>query len=364
MALIGFAGAVAAAVALWLQWIAFKFPADALGTVRLDVVTADGWRLPVTYRPAMTKRWSEPVLLAHGLANTNHFFDLPGGLSRFLVAAGFDCYTVNFRGAVGPFSLEGHDFTFDDHVRADAPALVSAILAHSKARQLHWIGHSLGGLVGGAYASTLGRTTARQQLTSLTTIGSPVFLKLHPTSKRLLQLGMQLTPAGSLPLHWFARLATPMAGLRLRLPKTSTNLDNITSRSKQYLAAHAIAPVWKGVLGQLYDWLEHGVFRSVDSTVDYRAALTNLQLPMLVIGGTVDDLCLPQALYAHFESLFTTDKTMMQFGRAHGQSVDYGHGDLCVGERAEADVFGPLSHWLEHRSTAVPADNATDSDSV
>jgi pimeloyl-ACP methyl ester carboxylesterase len=336
---------------MWLRGVMWLIPADTRGSRMLWVDTADGRRLEISFRPALEKRFKEPVLLAHGLANTHHFFEAPGGLARFLSAAGFDCYSVNFRGAQEAFSIEPQHISFDDHVFIDAPALVAAILRHSGASRLHWVGHSLGGLIGAAcLAQTAAPHSVRAHFRSLCTIGSPVFLRLDAHSAVLLRLGQLLAATGSIPAHWALRFIAPFAGIRVKLPQFSTNLDNVKQSLRGYLCAHAFAPIWRGVLQQLFDWLTHGVFRSADQTIDFRAALSRDSLSMLVIGGSIDGLCRPEAARAHFDALQTPDKTLMIFGRAHGHSVDYGHGDLCLGERSTQDVFEPLAKWLTQRS--------------
>jgi hypothetical protein len=39
----------------------------------------------------------------------------------------------------------------------------------------------------------------------------------------------------------------------------------------------------------------------------------------------------------------------LEFGRAHGHAVDYGHVDLVLGRAAPGEVFPALGRWLaEH----------------
>jgi pimeloyl-ACP methyl ester carboxylesterase len=336
---------------LWLEWVAHRFSPSLDGAELHSVTTDDGWILRVAIRRAAARRFETPVVLAHGLANNLHFFEAPGGLAQFLSKAGFDCYSIEFRGASGPFSLETRDVSFDDHVLLDSPALVRFVLRHSQQTQLHWIGHSLGGLVGAAFAgsSDAGAST----LKTLTTIGSPVFLQLPHHTRWLLRFGIQLAVAGSLPAHWLTRAAAPFAFLAVPFKNLSTNLDNISPSLKQYASANAFAPIWRGVLEQLSAWLTSRRFCSRDGTVDYRQELAALKLSMLVIGGTVDGLCPPSAARDHYQQLSSPDKLLLSFGRAHGQQQDYGHGDLCLGQQAPSDVFVPLLAWLEARSFSL-----------
>ncbi len=337
--------------ALWLELVSLRFPPSLGGAELHSVTTDDGWTLRVAIRRAPVRRFETPVVLAHGLANNLHFFEAPGSLARFLSTAGFDCYSVEFRGAAGPLSLEACDVSFDDHVRFDSPTLVRFVLQHSQQTQVHWVGHSLGGLIGAAYA---GSTNAgASTLKTLTTIGSPVFLQLPPHTRWLLRLGIRLAVAGSLPAHWLTRAAAPFAFLTVPFKNLSTNLDNISPSLRQYASANAFAPIWRGVLKQLSHWLTVQRFCSNDGSIDYRQELAALKLSMLVISGTVDGLCLPSAALAHYQQLSSADKLLLSFGKAHGQQQDYGHGDLCLGQHAPSDVFVPLLTWLEARSRSL-----------
>src|SRR5690606_36079229 len=90
---------------------------------------ADGWELTVFHRAPAVRRFEEPVLLVHGLA-ANHYtfdFDPPYSLAHVLADAGFECFSVDLRGTGRsrrpPRGLRAQ-WTVDDHVTLDAPALI------------------------------------------------------------------------------------------------------------------------------------------------------------------------------------------------------------------------------------------------
>ncbi len=347
---------VAGVLAVWVHLVrAFMRLREARPEL-LRAATADGWSLAVWHRPAARRRFATPVVLCHGFGNNAAFFDFqrPWSLAAFLSDAGFACYSVELRGAGAsePPDEGPWDATVDDHVRHDAPAVVDLVCRHAGARSVLWVGHSLGGLVGLASAGT----TLAGRVAALCTIGSPVFFGLFKRADLLIRVAELLSPAGRFPMHWFAEFGAPLAGhVDVELAHASANLRNIAPRAQRLLLANAFAPMWRGVLGQLLDWVEHDAFRSRDGQVDYRAAAAALELPVLVVGGSRDHLANEQVQRRYFELLRTRDKELALFGKAHGHAEEYGHGDLVIGKACEHEVYPVLLRWLAARAQRVEA---------
>lgn len=350
---------VAALCIVLLLWLwgsrASHLPAgDRPAPIRLEA--ADGWVLWVHHRPAQQRRFREPVLLCNGLANNHRCFDFepPSSFAHALAAAGFEVYSAEFRGALqaAPGPTDPRTATIDTYIQQDAPALVKAVLAHSGAPQLFWMGHSLGGLIGLAAASTQG---LEPSLRGLITLGSPVFFterqrRLLP----LMRLGLVLALRGRVRLDWLATLVAPLAGWApAPFAGAFINARNMTGRTLRAMLASAIAPIWTGVLAQLIDWVQSDAYRSADKALDYRAGLPALRLPMLVFAGEVDGLCAPQAVERHLALLRSADVTTHVLGVRGGERDDYGHGDLLVGRRVDTEVFPRLISWLGYRATPI-----------
>lgn len=345
-------GAVILLAAWWavVQWVyALEDDRPAL----LRATTADGWSLAVWHRPAPARRFDEAIVLCHGLANNAAFMDFqaPQSLAAFLAEQGYDCFSVDLRGAGGSKAPgEGPlDATFDDHVRLDVPAVLELVQRTSGAKRVWWVGHSLGGLVGLAAAS--GAEGAR--FAGVVTVGSPLFFRFRPALRRLVAVARFLSaPWGQLPTGALALIA-PFAGRfpAPRVARLTANLDNLAGRAQRQLVVNVFAPMWRGVMGQLGDWLLHDAFRSLDGAVDYRQAAARLALPVLVIGGTVDTMAPPDVSRDYFELLATPDKQLALFGRSYGHALEYGHGDLVVGTHATVEVYPVVRDFLVPRST-------------
>jgi pimeloyl-ACP methyl ester carboxylesterase len=336
------------AVAAWIAAVDGLYPLPEPRPSRLTTTTVDGWTLTVWYRPAATRRHDAPVILCPGLANNATLFDLapPQSLAAYLNHRGFDCYAVDLRGAGGSSAPDGDpwDVSVDDYVLGDVPAVLDLLERRHGPGPRLWVGHSLGGLVGLAAS---GHALAGR-LAGIVTIGSPVFFRDAAFLRPLLKLGQWLAPWGAFDSSLMRYLA-PLAGRAPSPARGSTNLDNIEAGTQRLAAANLFAPMWRGVLGQLEDWLGRDVFGSRDGRIDYRAATASLEAPLLVIGGSVDQLVPESATRAYFELVASSPhrRSLALFGRAHGQADEYGHGDLLLGRRAHLDVYPVIADFLE-----------------
>jgi pimeloyl-ACP methyl ester carboxylesterase len=331
-------------------------PGDRGEPQRLTAICSDGWPLAVWYRPAVQPRFAEPVILCHGFASNHRFFEFeePQNLAVAFSAAGFDCYSVDLRGAGASKHVQGvpHRVTFDDHVRLDVPAIQQLIAHHHGKGHVIWVGHSLGGLLGIA-AST---TTMKNRLRALVTIGAPVRLPQRRHLRWLLALAQWVMPTGRFDARLVRYLAPLVGHVKVKyLAAASANLDNLTRHAQRQLLAHVIAPIWRGVLAQLRDWAVHDVFRSRDACIDYRCAANELTIPMLVVGGTVDGLCPETVTRQWFRTLTSPRKELAIFGRSSGHQHDYGHADLVVGRRADLDVYPVVIDFVARTATSARA---------
>lgn len=345
-------GAGALLLALDAAFVSWWYALDD-GPTRLEVPTADGWTVVAWHRKAVQRRFALPVVLCHGLANNHSMMEFRGeqNLAKFLSEVGFDCYSVDLRGAgasrapdEGPW-----DATFDDHVKFDLPALVDAVCAHAGTTQVVWVGHSMGGLLALAASSS----TLKDRLAALVTIGSPVFLDLPKHVPGLVRLARMACVWGQFDAT-LLRLIAPLAGHTAApsITRATANLRNINPLTQRYLMANVFAPMWKGVLRQLEDWLRTGAFRSLDRSLDYRAGLSAFTAPTLVIGGTVDYLAPPDRMRQYFDLLTAPVRQLELFGRSYGHSAEYGHGDLLVGVQAHLEVYPVIRRFLEANVTA------------
>jgi homoserine acetyltransferase len=71
-----------------------------------------------------------------------------------------------------------------------------------------------------------------------------------------------------------------------------------------------------------------------------------LKQPLLVIGGTVDQLAPPDVTRQLYEQLTAEERQLVIFGQSYGHSAEYGHGDLMVGKNVQTEVYPAVGNFL------------------
>ena len=71
-------------------------------------------------------------------------------------------------------------------------------------------------------------------------------------------------------------------------------------------------------------------------------------MPVLALGGSADRMAPEVAVKPPYGSLDNPNRHQcLILGKAAGCAEDYGHIDLLVGNRSEAEVFPHISGWME-----------------
>jgi pimeloyl-ACP methyl ester carboxylesterase len=318
----------------------------------------DGWEIAVHARRAPKRRFEEPVLLCHGLAANRFTFDFtpPYSVAHSLAEAGFDCFSVEWRGTGHsrrpPPGRRYTDFTVDDHILQDGPALLELALKETGAKRAFWLGHSLGGLVGYGVA----QGPHGHQLAGLLPLGSPVYFKSEPLLRSLLELGVRAAWPARFRQEWMSATFAPFLGyVTLPLSDLLVNAEHIPPVIQRQVFANMMSSMSRKVLLQLREWIAHDAFRSYDGKTDWRAGISRLTLPVLVMGGSSDRLAPEESVRRQYELLASPDRTLHIFGRDRGDKMDYGHGDLMFGAGAPQEVYPLIRAWLEARATPLAA---------
>lgn len=356
---LGVALSVGLALRLYFTWLRARFyEADASDEIHF-VTTQDGARLALyRYRARGAAGRREPVFFCHGLGASKYNFDFDDTYSwaRKFAAAGFDAWVVDLRGAGASLPPKKWDWNFDDYARYDVTACIAHIRARTGSEKVHWVGHSMGGMLLYAYLGTVHPEWVRSGVT----MGSPVRFEGKRGIKKALSLAFLLDYLPYVPVRTATQLIVPLIPYTAwnpvsRAQMNTANVDLAYIRRVAYNAVHHLPPA---LLKQFADWAGNDCFRSFDKSVDYQAGLKNIKTPVLVIAGGGDKLVVPPNVKHAFDLLPAGNKRYVELSRAAGFKADYGHIDMVFGKHANAEVLPLVLDWVirhDRAPEAVPA---------
>jgi len=304
------------------------------------------------YRGGRRRRF--PVLCCHGLASNRLAFDVDveASLARHLAARGYDVYLLELRGHGASQRPPRWGWDFDHYIERDVPAAIAAILRHAGAERVHWIGHSMGGLL--AYAH-LARGGSRDFQSAITVGSSLNYSEGGSGFGRLMPFRRLINILPRIPVRTVARASGRFVG-RVTTPYERFNVwpSNTDPRLWKRICDHGFHPVSTPVMGQLASALEPGGLRPRSGGVPYLQTLNQATAPVLALGGDRDAQCPPVAVRS---TAARASATVRLFGPEHGHADHYGHFDLLMGTRARTEVFPHIDDWLDRHEEA-PLDRA------
>ena len=321
------------------------------------VTTEDGARLALyRYRPRGEVTRQEPVFFCHGLGASKYNFDFDDTYSwaRRFAEAGFDVWIVDLRGAGLSTSPKRWNWCFDDYARYDVPAAIAHIRLRTGAEQVHWVGHSMGGMLLYAYLGVGGGKDVRSGVA----LGSPVRFSTTQGYEHGLRASWLLRYIPYVPIRTAIHLMIPLLPFLgrssvLRSQLNPENTDLVYIRKVAYNAVHHLPPA---LLRQFTDWVRHDCFRSCDKETDYQAALTTVDTPVFILSGAGDQLVRPENAKYAYDLMPTAYSRYVEVGRASGFGHDYGHIDLVFGRDADREVLPLVLEWtITHDDTVSPA---------
>ncbi len=323
---------------------------------RYSARTSDGWDLALyRYGPSLPLPGQSPVLLCHGLGANRYNLDAPGeiSLARWLHSHGHDVWVVELRGAGNSTKPKRgnrfrYDWTFDDYVLRDVPALLDVITRETGESQVHWVGHSMGGMVAYAHAIQCSRRGVADRLRSVTALGSPAFARVHwPIVGRAIGLRHILKVLPRIPYGGPAYLLAPIMPLvKETAGRIFGNPRNLSTLDMMKLVCVVPQDLPSTLIAQFADWYADRGFSQTDA-VSYAEDLHRITAPALIVAGPVDFLTPPKDLRHVFESLSSRDKRFLECGRVNGCKADYGHIDLVLGYRAKDEVWPHVRNWID-----------------
>lgn len=291
-----------------------------------------------------------PVLLVHGYGQNRHIWHLPArSLPNYLARAGFDVFSLDLRGHGRSRGLGARWPTHvADYVREDVPAAIEAVQRLSFGRRIFYVGHSLGGLIGYAVAPSFAEAFA-----GIATLGSPYHFARGSLPLALVAGAMLLVDRG-VPLGYSAPPLKPL-GMTIRMfrsfiespifPLPIRGFD-AGSMEPEVLNQHMSLALDAGSIAILRNLFLGGVEarrngHRLGGLTGYAAPFEELDIPLLIIAGTKDDLAPAASVVPAFDHSRSLDKTFRSFPR--------GHIDLVVGRDAPKTIWPLLERWMRKR---------------
>ncbi len=322
--------------------------ADLLLSFRPDEVyrapTDDGAAVALgRYHPRGPRRFTEPVILCHGMgANRFHLdFDEHYSLARHLARHGFEAWVLELRGR----GLAGTplDATFDDEAQHDVGAALRVVRG-TGAEKVLWVGHSKGGLLAWAHLAR----NPDAPIAAVAALGSPVVFDVQPALRYLLKSAASLLRLKTIPLARTSAFALLSAspgpfGHYLLLE------ENTTPEVSRRMLANVTADIPGGVARQFARWMASGRWDGEDG-FDYASGLASVQAPALLLAGA-KDLIAPPSTVSPALKLLGGPAELVIAGREHGFAADYGHADLPLGRHSPEEIFPLVTRFLEANAT-------------
>jgi pimeloyl-ACP methyl ester carboxylesterase len=311
----------------------------ALVRTPLRFHAVDGFELAMTRvcNPGLPSRGA--VVLQHGLASNGMVFDYPGrSLAETLACAGFDCFISELRGARGRRPSE--TYGLDQYVEQDVPAILAMACATSGRPRVHWIGHSLGGVLMMLHAIEHPDAPVER----FVAIGSALDYRAGRSVYGQLRLLKGLLPS---QLHWvpfdvLSRLNAHVAGHGPKLLAEKMNFwrSNVEPRIMRDIMRCGFSAVPVRLLLELDTTFGPLGFSRRAGQLTYLPRASAFGLRSCLIVGSRDEQCDEAAVDETARLLSGAPKLRVaRFGKAYGHAEDYGHFDLIVGKHAAREVW-------------------------
>jgi polyhydroxyalkanoate synthase subunit PhaC len=288
------------------------------------------------------------VLLVHGFGQNRYAWHLPArSLANHLAFAGYDVFNLDLRGhgrsrhfgARAPRSV-------DEYITDDLPIAVEEVMSHAGNRPLFLVGHSLGGLVSYAAAPQLAGAAA-----GIVSIGSPYHFTRGSISLQALGIAFEAMRRAGVP-HFGMPLPLYPIGAVMRafrqvadspfypLPLRGWHAGALEPHVLEQHLTLAFDRAGVAELRNMFEWAAQKRFGG--KTRDYVERFEGMNLPLLVVAGSNDDLAPPASVRPAFERSRSKDKTY--------RTAPLGHIDLLVGRDAPLSTWPLVSGWIDRRA--------------
>ncbi|PJZ48403.1 alpha/beta fold hydrolase [Leptospira saintgironsiae] len=340
-----------------LDWFSRLYGQEDIADEVHFAKTKDGWNIALhRHIPPIPNPDLAPVIVVHGIATNKYVIDLDKrhSLPYYLKLRGYEVFAVSLRGAGSSYheSRGGYeDFTFDDLVKYDVPAIISKVLSLTESKRVNWVGHSMGAMI---FYSYLGITSKseKEKIASFVSLGGPG--NLNHLGLSLIGLLSRFPRARKvLDLKFGASMLAPLAGeIYTPIDQILYNPKATRPRIVKKVMKNAIENISEGLIEQFMSWIETKKMSSLNGFYNYIDLQKEITVPSLFIAGANDAIATPDTVRFVYERAGTKIKKFYVISKEEGASDDYGHGCLILAEKAEDDVFPKVETFLREHGTS------------
>ena len=347
--------------AAFIAWafVASRYNAPVTADEVHMVTTSDLWRIRLC-RHTAKKGPGYPVFMCHGFMSNQWNFAIPPGecMADLLAEQGYDCWLIDLRGArssIPPFGRSANEPTVDDYLLKDIPAAIEYIRKITGFDKVHWVGHSMGGMLLYAYDAVFGL----KYLASGTTLGSPIGFEGVEFHRPGFLLGLRRVSR-----HLFRAVQRILIVILVKFhPEVQfipINWKNMNRKidTRALFGTLEAPPV--AVAEALASAAETGKWRVKNDTVEVFDHLKNLRVPLFAIFGAGDPFVPFKTIQGLFDRIPIKDKKLLILSKENGHAADYSHVDLAMGSEIGVEVVPPVIEWFQSHPIGPRSDSSED----
>ncbi|MEM7179841.1 MAG: alpha/beta fold hydrolase [Spirochaetota bacterium] len=320
---------------------------------KIVLTTSDHWNIAL-YRYATGKTDKKyPVFLLHGIANNHTIWDLDipeYSFARYLASQGYRVYSLDLRGrggSDGPHTGRGNIWSADDYLLCDLPTAIEYILEENQTDKLHWVGHSLGGILGFFY-QIRHKASNLQSLTAFASALTYTFSTINHARTWM----DYISALPYYPIDLFFQFYWPFIDEDNYFTRFVWNADNTTREVKRALIEKTVQKI------SILEWNQLKAISSAEGMprisggfnhyVDDRRIIT----PAFLLAGDKDWVCPLDGVEWTRDHLKCKNK-MTVFGKDYGSLSHYGHLDMVCGKNALQETWPAALEWIDSYDTPV-----------
>ncbi|MCK5862463.1 MAG: alpha/beta fold hydrolase, partial [Candidatus Hydrogenedentes bacterium] len=254
------------------------------------------------------------------------------------------------RSSEAPFERTRDNVCMEDFFKEDIPATIAHILKTTNYEKVHWVGHSMGGMLLYAYALHFGGN----DIASGTTLGSPI--DFSDAAGKVPKLPLAFAEKFPVISGNFIRGIVPI----LRLLRVSSfafpiNQKNLLPKINAGHFINMLEDPLPALMGQLHQWMRTREYILLDGELDVPNSIHALSVPLFAFFAVRDPFINIERAKTWFGSIENADKKMEVCSKAEGYVEDYSHCDLAFSRESVKEVFEPINQWLETHASPVRA---------